>query len=186
MKLSQPAQSVKNSKASAIIGQELEPWQKPAQPIDTSKSVGKDLKPKSDPKIPKPSEIKLEPAPRGAESIQAVSAAKIPQSVQEPKYIKESSDPTYDTKIKHVLNYKYERKPEANFEAKQYKGEPYVKPPSEGPPNAGAPRLRAPIDERDPKINYNELPDAYIGGLIFNKYDDRDHNSSNNIRKIGP
>ena len=87
--------------------------------MDASKSVGKDLKPKSDPRIPKPSEIKLEPAARGAESIQAVSAAKIPQSVQEPKYVpKESSDPTYDTRIRHVLNYKYDRKPEANFEAK--------------------------------------------------------------------
>jgi hypothetical protein len=48
-----------------------------------SKSVGKPLKPKVDeiPSYLKPENIRLEPAIRGAESIQAVSAAKIPQSV---------------------------------------------------------------------------------------------------------
>ena len=60
-----------------------------------------------------------------------------------------------------------------------------MKTPSEGPGHAGAPRLRPPVDEIDPKINYAELPEAYIGGLIFNKYDDRDHKSSQNIQKIG-
>ncbi len=108
-----------------------------------------------------------------------------PQNKLEPKYVKESSDPTYNTRIKHVLNYKYERKPEAEILSKVYKGEIYIKPPPEGPPNAGAARLRPVVNEKDPGINYNELPEAYIGGLIFNKYDDRDHNSSTNIKKIG-
>ncbi len=47
----------------------MEPWQNPKPIADVSKSVGKDLKPKSDPNVPKPSQIKIEPAATGAESI---------------------------------------------------------------------------------------------------------------------
>ena len=60
-----------------------------------------------------------------------------------------------------------------------------MKPPSEGPPHAGAARLRPVVNERDDKVNYNELNEVYLTGLLFNKYDDREHNSSQGIRKIG-
>lgn len=80
-----------------------------------------------------PDNIRLEPAARGTDSIQAVSAANIPQSV-----LKESSNPTVNTRIKHTLTWKYGRKVEADLEAKKLP--PAIVEESDGICYAGAPR----------------------------------------------
>ena len=80
--------------------------------VKESKSVGKVPKlllpkdPNEKRQELKPEDLVVEPAKRDDESIQAVSAIKLPQSVLKKP---ESSDPTQHTRIKQLLNYKYER-----------------------------------------------------------------------------
>lgn len=111
---SQPAQSVKpDSKYQARkLDAEGEkeanraPWAlEQPEAIPESKSVGKPLKPKPTPKIPAQAAWAPEPEKRGEMSIQAVSAARLPESTR-------SSDPTEHTRIKHLTTYKYGRHPE--------------------------------------------------------------------------
>jgi len=87
----------------------IEAKQESSKKIQESKSEGKPLNPPKKEYVPPyllwtvaKAEVPLEPAKRGEESIQAVSAARVPKS-------QTSSNPTTHTDIKHLFNYKYFR-----------------------------------------------------------------------------
>ena len=88
-----------------VRGEELarmEAWERArAEQIMESKSVGKPLKVR-EPRMPQAGP--LEPAKRGTDSIQAVSAAKLPTSVLKQG---DSSIPSYQTRFQHVMKNKY-------------------------------------------------------------------------------
>lgn len=95
---------------------QLEPWQKQhAEIIKESKSVGKPLKVR-EPKMPEAGA--LEPVKGDAFSIQAVSAARLPPSTLKG-LVPASDPPTYQTKMKNVMNYKYVNHTKPEYDPKR-------------------------------------------------------------------